>query len=160
MAKRPTKKAPAEAGASPERSLRTHQFDRLVRWANSRPPGEVAVHFAGLVMLRHSHRKQIGQILETFDALASYTEGVSDDVAELMADLRKNQRGRADGARKRWESDPTQAAKATARDLWPAANRNGWTAPRFHRAIVDAGHDTPFDTARKWLTKLRQTGKC
>ncbi len=54
----------------------------------------------------------------------------------------------------------TQAAKAEAVKLWPEANRKGWTATRFHTALTDAGHAIPYDTARKWLTKLRKTGKC
>lgn len=72
----------------------------------------------------------------------------------------ERQAANSKGADVRWAKDPSQRAKETACELWPVADRHGWTATQFHRAIVDAGHETPFDTARKWLTKLRQTGRC
>lgn len=68
----------------------------------------------------------------------------------------------AKGAKAKLEndSDGTQAAKGEAVKLWPEANRKGWKAARFHTALTDAGHAVPYDTARKWLTKLRKTGTC
>lgn len=51
-------------------------------------------------------------------------------------------------------------AKQAARDMWPKASRKGWTAAQFHKELTDAGHAVPFDTSRKWLTKLRKTGTC
>jgi len=58
------------------------------------------------------------------------------------------------------DRDGTQATKRAARDLWPEANRKGWTAAQFHTALTAAGHKVPFDSVRKWLTKLRKTGMC
>ncbi len=58
------------------------------------------------------------------------------------------------------DRDGTQAAKAEAVKLWPEANRKGWKAARFQTALIDAGHALPYDTARKWLAKLRKTGTC
>jgi hypothetical protein len=54
----------------------------------------------------------------------------------------------------------SEAAKSAAENLWPEANRKGWTAAQFRTALNDAGHAVPHETARKWLTKLRQTGTC
>lgn len=52
------------------------------------------------------------------------------------------------------------AAKAAAIELWPTANRKGWSATQLQRALGDAGHPMPYDTVRKWLTKLRRAGVC
>lgn len=56
-------------------------------------------------------------------------------------------------------NDPKRAAREAGEQLWPSANRKGWSATQFHRALTDAGHVIAFDTARKWLTSLRKTGK-
>lgn len=55
--------------------------------------------------------------------------------------------------------DPKAKARQEAARLWPQANRQGWGAPQFYRAICDAGHSIAYETARKWLTKLRKTGE-
>ena len=70
------------------------------------------------------------------------------------------QRKNSNGAYAKNANSATNAARATARDLWNEANRKGWTAAQFRTALNDAGHAVPHETARKWLTKLRQTGTC
>lgn len=55
--------------------------------------------------------------------------------------------------------DPKKAAREAGERIWPLASRKGWTATQFHRALTDAGYIIAFDTARKWLTSLRRSGK-
>lgn len=158
--KRPTKKAPAEAGADRQRDIREHQFQRVLQWALSQPHAELATHLAGLVMISRSDRKTLRKVVAQFNLLADHADGLDEDVSELWNDLTEQKQKRQEGASARWANDPSQAAKAAAIELWPSAKQHGWSATQFHRAIVDKGHSTPFDTARKWMTKLRSTGTC
>jgi len=120
----------------------------------------LAVHFAGLLSLHLAERQATRAKAKQFREMATVAEGVSDDVAELMDDLIKHRRARTKGADGRWADDPTQLAKSAARELWPTAHRKGWTATQFHTELTGLKHAIPYDTARKWLTKLRQTGTC
>ena len=64
----------------------------------------------------------------------------------------------ASGGKTKAAKSPVAKVKEAARNLWPQASRLGWTAVKFHSALVDGGNPIPFDTARKWLTSLRKTG--
>ena len=79
---------------------------------------------------------------------------------KVSSDARKENSKKAAKVKLANDRNGTQAAKVTARELWPEANRNGWSAARFHSALTGAGHTVAFDTARKWLTSLRKTGTC
>lgn len=67
---------------------------------------------------------------------------------------------RSFGGKIKAAKSPTAAAKAAAKQLWPSANKKGWSAIRLHSELSALGHTVAPDTVRKWVTKLRQTGTC
>ena len=82
-------------------------------------------------------------------------------IARELIVISENRRSRQrDGGKKRHAGTDSARAKKQALALWPEAKRKGWTAVQFHTALVGAKHKIAFDTARKWLTKLRKTGVC
>jgi hypothetical protein len=87
-------------------------------------------------------------------------------LSEVLMDIAIRRAGKArrataiKGAQGRLAADPKQITMRAARELWPEANRRGWTAVQFHTELVRQGHIVAPDTSRKWLTALRKTGTC
>lgn len=109
--------------------------------------------------------KLAGHLGELSGVTASVINALSDDRFHLLWLLGKIPeevlRAHKSALALRMHADsPAQKAKAHAQELWPTANRKGWTATLFHTALKDEGHAIPYDTARKWLTSLRKTGTC
>lgn len=143
------KGAASDAGASKH----DRTFKRAKAWAERQPPEKLAVHFAGLVSLCLMERRALRETVQQF--LDS-----EDDVQELMGDLIRHRAGRRKAVGARWANDPAQLARQAARELWPKAQRHGWTATQLWRALNDQGHAVGPDRARKLLTELRKTGTC
>lgn len=67
---------------------------------------------------------------------------------------------RGSAANKRHRSSAAGKAKVAAAELWPEANRKGWTAARLHTELVSRGHTVSQGRVAKWVTNLRKTGRC
>lgn len=124
---------------------------------------------AALTRIRATHPEDAKSIANAFDVMTStwdtacaalteawYHECCRRSLAPSVVSAKKSARK----ARARWEDDPSTLAKAEAMQLWPVANRQGWTATRLHTELVSRGHTVTADTVRKWATKLRKTGLC
>ena len=151
-----------DATASLDRTLRHLFRDAESAIRNSCDPLAVKVRKrAGLELRREKIDAAIDGLLGAMYDMWAELETEADHERATVSAFRK---ARQHGARKMREQSPKAqadaAAKAAARTLWPAASRKGWTAAQFHKELTDSGHAVPFDTSRKWLTKLRKTGTC
>lgn len=133
---------------------------RIEQWALRRDKGELAEHYALSLLLNLELRRITERQARQLEAARGRASAFKEIAVEHSEVLTKQWMDRRRGAANMRAKHPAQSAKARAVELWPEAHRKGWTATQFHRAIVDAGHALPPDTARKWLTKLRQTGTC
>ena len=107
-------------------------------------------------------------VMKEFSAIS---RGISEDgferfsaivarLPQVIIEQRAIATNAAKGGNRKAEKSGHRVAKDAAMLLWPEANRKGWTAERFWTALTDVGHKVKADTARKWLTKLRNTGAC
>ena len=74
--------------------------------------------------------------------------------------LKDRQQRAISSAKAKHAKDPSSIAKSLAKELWPQANRKGWTAEKMLIELQQKGHSVKPDTVRKWMTKLRKTGTC